>query len=50
MTGRILWSSTSDLIGRKNIYRVYLGVGALMYLRSPSSAMTPNRCSSSARW
>ncbi|WNO75665.1 MULTISPECIES: L-lactate MFS transporter [unclassified Streptomyces] len=31
MTGRILWSSTSDLIGRKNIYRVYLGVGALMY-------------------
>ncbi|MFI9581665.1 OFA family MFS transporter [Streptomyces sp. NPDC052236] len=32
MTGRILWSSASDLIGRKNIYRVYLGVGALMYL------------------
>ncbi|RZU34659.1 nitrate/nitrite transporter NarK [Streptomyces sp. BK022] len=32
MTGRIGWSSTSDLIGRKNIYRVYLGVGALMYL------------------
>lgn len=32
MTGRILWSSTSDLIGRKNIYRVYLGMGALMYL------------------
>jgi MFS family permease len=32
MAGRICWSSTSDLIGRKNIYRVYLGVGALMYL------------------
>ncbi|GGT06494.1 MFS transporter [Streptomyces chromofuscus] len=32
MAGRIAWSSTSDLIGRKNIYRVYLGVGALMYL------------------
>ncbi|MGW0711682.1 OFA family MFS transporter [Streptomyces sp. NPDC002643] len=32
MAGRIVWSSTSDLIGRKNIYRVYLGVGALMYL------------------
>ncbi|WP_328544008.1 OFA family MFS transporter [Streptomyces europaeiscabiei] len=32
MSGRIVWSSTSDLIGRKNIYRVYLGVGALMYL------------------
>jgi MFS family permease len=32
MAGRIGWSSTSDLIGRKNIYRVYLGVGALLYL------------------
>ncbi|TWF75862.1 nitrate/nitrite transporter NarK [Pseudonocardia hierapolitana] len=32
MVGRIVWSSTSDLIGRKNIYRVYLGVGALLYL------------------
>ncbi|MET9891124.1 OFA family MFS transporter [Streptomyces sp. NBC_00647] len=31
MAGRIGWSSTSDLIGRKNIYRVYLGAGALMY-------------------
>lgn len=32
MAGRIGWSSASDLIGRKNVYRVYLGVGALMYL------------------
>jgi MFS family permease len=32
MLGRITWSSTSDLIGRKNMYRVYLGVGALLYL------------------
>lgn len=32
MGGRILWSSTSDLVGRKNIYRLYLGAGALMYL------------------
>ncbi|MEU5596773.1 OFA family MFS transporter [Streptomyces sp. NPDC020298] len=32
MAGRIGWSSASDLIGRKNIYRVYLGVGALTYL------------------
>ncbi len=30
--GRILWSSTSDLLGRKNMYRIYLGVGALLYL------------------
>ncbi|MBC6469523.1 OFA family MFS transporter [Actinomadura alba] len=32
MLGRITWSSTSDIIGRKNIYRVYLGFGALLYL------------------
>ncbi|WP_419999389.1 OFA family MFS transporter [Streptomyces boninensis] len=32
MAGRIGWSSTSDLIGRKNVYRLYLGAGALMYL------------------
>jgi MFS family permease len=32
MGGRIIWSSTSDLVGRKNIYRLYLGVGAIMYL------------------
>ncbi|MGQ0630236.1 MAG: OFA family MFS transporter [Sporichthyaceae bacterium] len=29
--GRILWSSTSDYLGRKNMYRMYLGVGALLY-------------------
>ena len=32
MIGRFVWSSASDRIGRKNIYRVYLGVGALLYL------------------
>lgn len=32
MAGRIAWSSTSDLIGRKNVYRLYLGGGALLYL------------------
>ncbi|MGH3836886.1 MAG: OFA family MFS transporter [Pseudonocardiaceae bacterium] len=32
MLGRFVWSSTSDLIGRRNIYRMYLGVGALLYL------------------
>ena len=32
MTGRIGWSTTSDFVGRKNMYRVYLGVGALLYL------------------
>ncbi|HEY6577160.1 MAG TPA: OFA family MFS transporter [Mycobacterium sp.] len=32
MLGRIGWSSLSDKIGRKNSYRMYLGVGALLYL------------------
>jgi MFS family permease len=32
MLGRVVWSSTSDLVGRKNMYRLYLGVGALLYL------------------
>ncbi|OBJ10419.1 hypothetical protein A5624_15600 [Mycobacterium sp. 1482292.6] len=32
MVGRIGWSSLSDLLGRKNMYRIYLGGGALLYL------------------
>jgi len=32
MLGRFVWSSTSDLVGRKNIYRLYLGAGAALYL------------------
>jgi MFS family permease len=32
MVGRLAWSSASDRIGRKNIYRCYLGFGALLYL------------------
>jgi MFS family permease len=32
MGGRFAWSTTSDFIGRKPIYMVYLGVGALLYV------------------
>ncbi|WP_433871762.1 OFA family MFS transporter [Saccharopolyspora sp. CA-218241] len=32
MAGRFIWSSTSDIVGRKNIYRLYLGGGILLYL------------------
>lgn len=39
MLGRFVWSSTSDIVGRKNIYRLYLGVGALLYL---TIALTTN--------
>ncbi|MGH3611607.1 MAG: OFA family MFS transporter [Pseudonocardia sp.] len=32
MIGRFGWSSLSDVLGRRNMYRIYLGVGALLYL------------------
>ncbi len=32
MAGRFVWSSTSDKIGRKPIYLVYLGVGIVLYV------------------
>ncbi|MFI1993970.1 OFA family MFS transporter [Actinoplanes sp. NPDC020271] len=32
MAGRFAWSSTSDLIGRKPIYMLYLGAGMVTYL------------------
>jgi MFS family permease len=32
MTGRFVWSSTSDRVGRRPIYALYLGVGAVLYL------------------
>jgi MFS family permease len=31
MAGRFVWSSTSDYIGRKPIYMLYLGVGLVLY-------------------
>jgi MFS family permease len=32
MSGRFVWSSTSDVVGRKRIYMGYLGIGAVLYL------------------
>ncbi len=32
MTGRFIWSTISDVIGRRWTYRLYLGVGAVLYL------------------
>ena len=31
MAGRFAWSTTSDHVGRKNIYMMYLGVGVVLY-------------------
>ena len=32
MAGRFVWSTTSDYLGRKNNYMLYLGVGLVLYL------------------
>jgi MFS family permease len=32
MGGRFIWSSTSDFVGRKGIYMVYLGLGLVLYV------------------
>ena len=37
MGGRFIWSSTSDVIGRKPIYMGYLGIGAILYFVLASS-------------
>ena len=40
MAGRFVWSSTSDYIGRKPIYMVYLGVGIVLYVLLALSGST----------
>ena len=37
MGGRFIWSSTSDVVGRKPIYMGYLGIGAILYFVLASS-------------
>jgi MFS family permease len=32
MAGRFVWSSTSDVVGRKPIYALYLGAGVVLYV------------------
>ena len=32
MSGRFVWSSTSDVLGRRPTYMGYLGIGAILYL------------------
>ena len=32
MGGRFVWSATSDITGRKNIYMIYLGIGTALYV------------------
>ena len=40
MGGRFIWSSASDVIGRKNMYMVYLGVGLIFYFVLASAGHT----------
>jgi MFS family permease len=38
MGGRFAWSSLSDFIGRKNVYIIYLLLGAILYCIIPTTA------------
>ena len=40
MAGRFAWSSLSDYIGRKNVYIVYLLLGAILYCLIPAAGHT----------
>jgi len=40
MAGRFVWSSLSDYIGRKNVYVIYLLLGAILYSLIPLSGHT----------
>ena len=46
MCGRFVWSSTSDVIGRKPIYMGYLGIGAVLYFVLASWGTPLSRSSS----
>lgn len=37
MGGRFFWSSTSDVIGRRNTYMIYFALGILLYALVPST-------------
>ncbi len=42
MVGRFVWSSTSDFIGRKAVYVIYLLLGAALYCLIPYAGHTGN--------
>jgi MFS family permease len=42
LLGRFFWSSFSDKIGRKNVFMIYLGLGAIVYFLVPQIASFGN--------
>ena len=42
MAGRFIWSSISDLIGRKNTYAIFFLLGAILYVLLPTLGKTGN--------
>ena len=42
LLGRFFWSSFSDKIGRKTVYMIYLGLGAIVYFLVPEVATMGN--------
>ena len=43
MGGRFVWSSVSDVIGRRQVYCIYFVLGAAMYCSIPWTQMTQNK-------
>jgi MFS family permease len=43
MGGRFIWSSFSDVIGRKAVYAIYFILGGILYSLLPWTQMTQNR-------
>lgn len=42
MAGRFIWSSSSDLIGRKRTYMIYFALGAVLYAAVPTTGEMSN--------
>jgi MFS family permease len=42
LLGRFGWSSFSDIIGRRTVYTIYLGLGAIVYFLVPEVASLGN--------
>ena len=42
LVGRFVWSSLSDKTGRKRIYMIYLGLGAVLYMLIPTMGNAGN--------
>jgi MFS family permease len=42
MVGRFVWSSTSDIIGRRSTYMIFFAIGAILYSLVPATGRSAN--------